>query len=101
MIRHKIIDCFRGTDSEVGPDEVAKRLGLDKSALLSLLHIESPLDDLAGLTINEAKRVLKQFAGMAVFTPAVEKVITEFDETRGQIREIEKLVRGDGSTGGK
>jgi hypothetical protein len=92
LIRHKIIDCFRGTDFEAGPEEVAKRLGLDKSALLSLLHTEMPLDDLAGLTINEAKRVLKQFEGMAVFAPDLEKVISEFDGTRDQIREIEKLA---------
>ncbi len=100
MIRHKIVDCFKGTDFDGDPDAVAKRLGLEKSAVLSMLRSEGPLDDLGGLKINEAKRVLRQFAGMAVFTPAVEKAITDFDETRGQIQEIEKQARGDGSAGG-
>ena len=72
-----------------------------RSALLSLLHSERPLDDLTGLTLEEAKRVLKQFDGLAVFAPDLEKAIADFNETRRQIREIEKLARGGGSAGGK
>ena len=72
-----------------------------RSALLSLLHSERPLDDLTGLTLEEAKRVLKQFDGLAVFAPDLEKAIADFNETRRQIREIKKLARGGGSAGGK
>jgi hypothetical protein len=95
LIRHKIIDCFRGTDFDAGPDAVAERLGLETSALLALLRSESSLDDLAGLRLSEAKRVLKHFAGMAVFTPAIEKAVSDYDEARDKIREFEKQARSD------
>jgi hypothetical protein len=65
------------------------------------LSSESPLDDVAGLTLKEARRVLKQFSGIPIFAPGLEKAIAEVDETRGQIREIEKLARGGGPAGGK
>jgi hypothetical protein len=101
LIRHKIIAYFKGTDAEPNLDEVAKRLGVNRSALISLLHGESPLDDLNGLTLKEAKGALKQFEGMALFAPSLEKAITEFNESRDQIREIEKLARGGGPPRGK
>jgi len=80
---------------------VAGRLGLDGAALVTLLQNESPLDDLAGLTLDEAKRVIGRFKDMAIFTHDLEKAVLEFDQTRGQIHEIEKLSKGGGSVSGK
>ena len=101
MIRHKIIAYFKGTDAEPRLDEIVGRLGLDRFAVESLLHSEPPLDNLTGLTLEEAKRVLRQFEGLAVFEPELEKTIADFNETRRQIQEMEKLARDGGSTGGK
>jgi hypothetical protein len=101
LIRYKIVEFFRGTDAEPNLDEVAKRLGLDRSDLLSQLNSEKPLDDVAGLTFKDAKRVLRQFDGLQIFAPDLENAITEVDETRAQIREIEKQARGGGSDSGK
>jgi hypothetical protein len=96
LIRHRIIEGFRGTGAEPSLDEVAGRLGLDRSRLISLLHRESPLNDLAGLTLEEARRVLRQFPGMTVFASDLEKTIVDFDDARGQIHEIERAAKGGG-----
>jgi hypothetical protein len=101
LIRLKIIAYFKGTDAEPRLDEIAGRLGLDRAALESLMHSERPLDNLTGLTLEEARRVLRQFEGLAVFEPELQKTIADFNETRRQIHQMEKLARDGGSTSGK
>jgi hypothetical protein len=101
LIRQRIVDCYKGTGTETSLDEVAARLGLDRVAVLLQLRSERPLDDMAGLSIEEAKRVLTQFDGLSIFAENIEKVISDFDRTRGQIQEIERNARGDGPSGKK
>jgi hypothetical protein len=71
---------------------------LDRAGLLLQLQRESPLESLAGLTLPEAKRVLKRFEGMAVFEPDLERSIRDFDETRDRIQEMEEMARSGGSS---
>ena len=96
MIRQKIVDYFKGTQAEPRLEEVAAHLGMDRATLLKQLTREQPLSELAGLTLDEAGRVLNQFRGLAIFSPDIEKAIAEFSETRGKIQEIEKKAQGDG-----
>jgi hypothetical protein len=100
LIRLKIIEHFRGTKAEPHLDEVAARLSMDRSTLLMQLTNEQPLTELAGLTLDDARRVMSQFPGLAIFSPDIEKAIAEFSETRGQIQKIEKMARGGGSPSG-
>ncbi len=100
MIRRKILDCFKGTGAESKFAFVLKELKLDRSQLIALLHSEPPLDDLAGLTLEEASQVVKQFEGQAIFGLEIEKAIVEFNQGRRQIRDFEKRARDAGSSGG-
>jgi hypothetical protein len=99
LIRQKIIEYFRGTDAEPTLDEVAARLGMTQSELLLQLANESPLTELHGLSMVETHRVVRQFAGLAIFSSDVEKDILEFTEarfaeTRKKIKEIEQKAKG-------
>ena len=98
MIREDIIKCFKGTGLEPTLDQVAARLGLTCAALVMRLTSEPPLEDLAGLSMDETLRVLRQFAGFAVFSADIEKAVMDFafDATHRRIREFERKARGEG-----
>jgi hypothetical protein len=51
--------------------------------------------------IGEAKRVLKHFRGLDIFTADIERAISDFDMTRGQIQEFEKRAQGGEPSGEK
>jgi hypothetical protein len=98
LIREDIIKCFKGTGLEPTLDQVAARLGLTCEALVMRLASETPLEDLAGLSMDETLRVLRQFAGFAVFSADLEKAVTDFafDATRRRIQEMERKALGEG-----
>jgi hypothetical protein len=90
LIRQKIVECFRGTDEQPDLESVVSGLGLNKKELAILLQAEPPLESLAGLTIEKALHVLRQFEGLAMFNAEIEKSILDFNESREQIRAFEK-----------
>ena len=94
MIRLRIIECFKGTGTEPEFDSVVRQLRLDRAEVASRLRREPPLDDLAGLTLEKASHVMKQFAGQAIFNADIEKAILEFEQTRGRIQDFEKRAAG-------
>lgn len=96
MIRRDIIQCFRGTESEPNLDQVAAVLGVTREALLIRLKNEPPIEDFAELSVEEVGRVIRQFAGLAVFTQEIETTVSRFIETRAKIREIERKARDKG-----
>ena len=98
MIRDDILECYRGTGVEPDLDQVAARLGITREALLERLRREPPLENLAGLSIDEILRVLRQFGGLAVFAKDIEVTVieTRFVETREKIREFERRARDKG-----
>jgi hypothetical protein len=93
MIRQQIVDYYKGADAEPSREEVATRMGLDLSAILRQLRTETPLDGMAGLSIEEAKRVLKHFGGLGIFAADIEREILDFDATRAKIQEFERKIR--------
>ena len=99
MIRQRIVDCYRGAGTELSHEEVMARIDSDSSAVLVQLRGERPLDTMAGLSIEEAKLVLKHFGGLDIFTADIEKAILDFDVAREHIREFEKRAGGDEPSG--
>ena len=98
MIRRDIIECFRSAGVAPDVDQVAARLGTTREALLAQLESEPPLEDLAGLSIEQAWHLMRQFLGLAIFTAEIETevAVTSFYETREKIREFERKARGGG-----
>ena len=96
MIRRDIIQCFRGTEEEPSLDQVAAALGLTREALLVRLQNEPPIEDFAELSVEEVGRVIRQFAGLAVFTQEIETTVSRFIDTREKIREFERKARDGG-----
>ena len=98
MIRDDIIECYRDTDGEPDLDQVAARLGSTREALLGRLRSEPPLENLAGLSMDEVLRVPFRFGGFAMFSQDIEKSVMEFvqarfAETREKIQEFERRAR--------
>jgi hypothetical protein len=89
-----IVDEFRDSGIPLTLDEIARKRGIERSAVDAQMRKADRISDFRGLTPDQAFKVLEFYGPGAIFDNSLERAIMEFQASKARLDEMDR--RGGG-----